>query len=423
MKRYLILLAVLAAAALGVAAQGPPGQAVTGPVVHPDYGVPPNAPNQKPAFAGQTDAPEAKSNVAFDVVPVVDGALGNPWGMVFLPDGRMLVTEKGAQRGAETVPGQLRIVTAAGQVSAPVAGVPMVDARGQGGLLDVTIDPNYAQNQLVYISYSEWVDGKNNNTAVARGKLVDGAAPRLDNVQVIYKQVPAFPSTLHFGSRLVWHRDGTLFVTQGDRSNVPGRMQSQQMDSGLGKIVRINADGSIPKDNPFVGKQGVRPEIWSFGHRNVQAAALHPTTGELWEVEHGTRGGDEVNVAKKGKDYGWPTIAYGIEYQGPAITGGIQQQAGMEQPVYYWDPNIAPSGLMFYTGTLFPAWRNNLFVGGLASTALVRLTLDGEKVTGEERLLRDRKQRIRDVNQGPDGAIYLLTDGPKGSLLKIVPKK
>jgi len=413
MRRHLILFSILAVAACSADAQVP-GQAVTGPPVHPDYGIPPNAPAQKPAFAGQTDAPEAKSNVAFDVVPVVDGALQNPWGMAFLPDGRMLVTEK---------PGRLRIVTAAGQLSEPVAGVPMVDARGQGGLLDVTLDPNYAQNQLVYVSYSEYVDGKMNNTAVARGKLVDGAAPRLDDVQVIYHQAPAFPSTLHFGSRLVWHRDGTLFVTQGDRSDVPGRMQSQQMDSGLGKIVRINADGSIPKDNPFVGKQGVRPEIWSFGHRNVQAATLHPTTGELWEVEHGTRGGDEVNVAKKGRDYGWPTIAYGIEYRGATITGGIQQQAGMEQPIYYWDPNIAPSGMAFYTGTLFPEWRNNLFVGGLAGTALVRLVVDGEKVTGEERLLRDRKQRIRDVNQGPDGALYLLTDGPKGSLLKIVPKK
>src|SRR5688500_16746703 len=247
MRRHFILFAILAIAACGADAQVP-GQAVTGPPVHPDYGVPPNAPTQKPAFAGQTDAPEAKSSVAFDVVPVVDGALQNPWGLAFLPDGRMLVTEK---------PGRLRIVTAAGQLSEPVAGVPMVDARGQGGLLDVTLDPDYAQNQLVYISYSEFVDGKNNNTAVARGRLVDGAAPRLDNVQVIYHQAPAFPSALHFGSRLVWHRDGTLFVTQGDRSNVPGRMQSQQMDSGLGKIVRINADGSIPKrsEERRVGKE------------------------------------------------------------------------------------------------------------------------------------------------------------------------
>ena len=413
MRRHLILFAILAVAACSADAQVP-GQAVTGPQVHPDYGVPPNAPNQKPAFAGQTDAPEAKSTVAFDVVPVIDGALTNPWGLAFLPDGRMLITEK---------PGRLRIVTADGKVSEPVAGLPMVDGRSQGGLLDVTLDPNYAQNQLIYWSYSEPQDGGMNNTAVARGKLVDGAAPRVDNMQVIYHQVPSLASTLHFGSRLVWHRDGTLFVTQGERSITPGRMQAQQMDSGLGKIVRINADGSIPKDNPFVGKSGVRPEIWSFGHRNVQAAALHPTTGELWDIEHGTRGGDEVNVAKKGRDYGWPTIAYGIEYQGPPITGGIQQQAGMEQPVYYWDPNIAPSGMIFYTGNAFPQWRNNIFVGGLASMALVRLTVDGEKVTGEERLLRDRKQRIRDVNQGPDGAIYVLTDGPKGSLLKIVPKK
>jgi aldose sugar dehydrogenase len=242
-------------------------------------------------------------------------------------------------------------------------------------------------------------------------------------MQVIYHQVPSLASNLHYGSRLVWNRDGTLFVTQGERSIIPGRMQAQQMDSGLGKIVRINADGSIPKDNPFVGKAGVRPEIWSFGHRNVQAATLHPTTGELWEVEHGTRGGDEVNIARKGKDYGWPTIAYGIEYQGPPITGGIQQQAGMEQPIYYWDPNIAPSGLIFYTGDLFPAWKGNLFVGGLASQALVRLVVDGEKITGEERLLHDQKERIRDVNQGPDGALYLLTDNQKGRILKVTPKK
>ena len=193
-----------------------------------------------------------------------------------------------------------------------------------------------------------------NNTAVARGKFVDGAAPKVENVQVIYHQAPSLNSPLHFGGRLVWNRDGTLFVTLGDRSITEGRMQAQKMDSLIGKMVRINADGSIPKDNPFVGKEGVRPEIWSFGHRNIQAAALHPQTGELWEVEHGTRGGDEVNVARKGKDYGWPTIAYGIEYQGPPITGGIQQQAGMEQPVYYWDPNIAPSGMIFYTGKQFP---------------------------------------------------------------------
>ena len=309
MRRYLILFAVIVAAACSADAQVP-GQAVTGPAVHPDYGIPPNAPNQKPAFAGQTDAPEAKSTVAFDVVPVIDGALQNPWGMAFLPDGRMLVTEK---------PGRLRIVTADGQLSEPVAGLPMVDGRGQGGLLDVTLDPNYAQNQLVYVSYSEprGRQAEQHRRRARQARRRRGAAPR-QRAGDLSPGAGVRARPLHFGSRLVWHRDGTLFVTQGDRSIVPGRMQSQQMDSGLGKIVRINADGSIPKDNPFVGKAGVRPEIWSFGHRNVQAAALHPTTGELWEVEHGTRGGDEVNVAKKGKDYGWPTIAYGIEYQGPA---------------------------------------------------------------------------------------------------------
>ena len=376
---------------------------------------PPNAPDQKPAFAGQTRAPERKANVAFDVVTVAEG-LVSPWGMTFLPDGRMLVTEK---------PGRLRIVTAAGALSEPVAGLPMVDARGQGGLLDVAIDPAYQKNNLIYWSYSEPRDGQQNNTAVARGRLVDGAAPRVENVQVIYHQEPSLASTLHFGSRLNFMRDGTLLITQGDRSITEGRMQAQKMDSLIGKVVRINADGSIPKDNPFVGKQGVRPEIWSFGHRNIQAATIHPTTGELWESEHGTRGGDEVNLARKGKDYGWPTIAYGIEYQGGTITGGIQQQAGMEQPVYYWDPNIAPSGMTFYTGSLFPAWRNSLFIGGLASTNLVRLTVEGDKVVGEERLLQDlqpQRERLRDVRQGPDGALYLLTDNQKGRVLKLVPK-
>jgi glucose/arabinose dehydrogenase len=228
-------------------------------------------------------------------------------------------------------------------------------------------------------------------------------------------------STGHFGGRLVFARDGTLFVTQGERAITEGRMQAQRLDSLLGKIVRINRDGSIPQDNPFAGRSDARPEIWSFGHRNVEAATLHPTTGELWEVEHGTRGGDEINISRKGRDYGWPTIAYGIEYIGTQITGGIQQQDGMEQPVYYWDPVIAPSGMTFYTGDLFPAWKNNLFIGGLASEALVRLTIDGDRVVDEERLLTDMRprERIRDVVQGPDGALYLLTDNSEGRILKL----
>jgi glucose/arabinose dehydrogenase len=378
---------------------------------------PANNPEQKPAFAGQTDAPEQKLGVAFDVVTVVEG-LQNPWSVAFLPGGKMLITER---------PGRLRVLGTDGKLSEPVAGLPAVFARAQGGLLDVVLDPAFAKNNLIYWSFSEPRENNENNTAVARGKFVDDAvAPRVDEVQVIYHQTPSMNSPLHFGSRLVFGRDGTLFVTQGDRSIIPGRMQSQKMDSGIGKLVRINTDGSIPKDNPFVGKDGVRPEIWSFGHRNIQSAALHPSTGELWEIEHGTRGGDEINIARKGKDYGWPTIAYGIEYQGGPITGGIQQQAGMEQPIYYWDPIIGPSGMTFYTGSLFPQWKGNLFVGGHGTRDLVRLTLDGEKIVGEERLLKDlqpKPEAIRDVRTGPDGALYVLTDGAAGRLLKLVPKK
>lgn len=377
---------------------------------------PPNAPAQRPAFAGQTRAPERKSGVAFDVVTVAEG-LVNPWGMAFLPDKRILVTERA---------GRLRIVGADGKLSPAVTGLPAVDARGQGGVLDVILDPAYASNTVIYWSYAEPREGGVNNTAVAKGRLVDGAAPRVENVQVIFHQAPSLNSTMHFGSRLVFGRDGTLFITLGERSITEGRMQAQRMDGLLGKTVRINPDGSIPKDNPFVGKEGVRPEIWSLGHRNVQSATLNPDTGELWEVEMGTRGGDEINIARKGKDYGWPTTAYGIEYQGGPITGNITAKEGMEQPIYYWDPVIAPSGMVFYTGDLFPAWKGNLFIGGLASTNLVRLTVKGERIVDEERLLTDltpKRERIRDVRQGPDGALYVLTDNAAGRMLKLVPKR
>ena len=386
---------------------------------------PAKAPHQKPAVAGQYHALERKSNVAFDQTTFVEG-LQSPWGMVFLPGGKMLVSERA---------GRLRVVNANGSlVATPVAGLPMVDANGQGGLLGLAIHPSFATNGLVYFSFSEPQPDGTNNTAVGRGRFIDDAtAPRLENVQVIFHQQPSMKSAAHFGGRVVFGRDGTLFITTGDRSITEGRMQAQKMDSLLGKVVRLNADGSIPKDNPFVGKAGVRPEIWSFGHRNIQSATLHPTTGELWEVEHGTNGGDELNIAKKGRDYGWPTIAYGIEYQGGRITGDEQVKAGMEQPVYYWDPNIAPSGMLFYTGDAFPAWKGSLFVGGLGGTALVRLVVDGEKVVGEERLLQENKERIRDIVQGPDGSLYVSTDPqagrrgggppPMGRIIKITPKK
>jgi glucose/arabinose dehydrogenase len=372
---------------------------------------PANDPNQKPAFAEQTDAPARQSTVAFDVVTVAEG-LQNPWSLAFLPDRKMLVTER---------PGRLRVVTATGELSEPVTGLPELVAGGQGGLLDVQLDPAYAKNNTIYLCYSQPKPGAN-NTAVARARFVDGAAPRLEGVTTIYEQAPSLNSRLHFGCRLVFGRDGTLFVAQGDRSITEGRMQAQNLDSLIGKVVRINPDGSVPKDNPFAGKPGARPEIYSVGHRNIQSATLHPTTGELWEVEHGTRGGDELNIVRKGHDYGWPTIAYGIEYRGGPITGGIQQKAGMEQPIYYWDPVIGPSGMAFYTGTAFPSWKGHLFIGGHATRDLVRLELKGERVVGEERLLSDRKERIRDVRQGPDGALYLLTDDANGKLLKIVPK-
>ena len=418
-----LILAALGAVAVATlqAQQAPPVPAPRGvPGGGPETGLnqrPPNGAGQQPAFEGQTRAPEKSLNQPFTVVTVAEG-LQNPWSLAFLPGGKMLVTERA---------GRLRVLAGDGTLSKPVAGLPAVDGRGQGGLLDVALDPAFAQNRLVYVSYAEpAAEGGMNNTAVARGTYVDDSAdPRLDNVTVIYHQQPSLASPLHFGGRLIFARDGTLFVTQGDRSITPGRMQAQKLDSGLGKIVRINPDGSIPKDNPFAGKEGVRPEIWSYGHRNIQSATLHPSTGELWEVEHGTRGGDELNIARKGKDYGWPTIAYGIEYQGGPITGGIQQQAGMEQPLYYWDPVIAPSGMLFYTGSLFPAWKDSLFIGGLGSTNLVRLSLKGEKVVGEERLLQDlqpQRERIRDVRQGPDGAIYVVTDSGKGRVLKLVPK-
>jgi glucose/arabinose dehydrogenase len=377
---------------------------------------PANALTQKPAFEGQTRAPERLTNVAFEVVTVAEG-LTAPWSLAFLPSGRMLVTEKG---------GQLRVVAADGTLSPPVEGLPPVDPRGQGGLLDVVLDPAFATNQFIYWSFSEPQAERATNTAVARGKFVDGAAPRVEAVQVIYHQSPSLNSAGHYGSRLVFGRDGTLFVTQGDRQTNAGRDLVQQTDTLIGKIVRINTDGSIPKDNPFVGKEGVRPEIWSLGHRNVQSAAINPATGDLWEVEHGTRGGDELNIARKGLNYGWPDVAYGIEYRGQPIREGLTTKPGFEQPIYYWDPVIAPSGMLFYTGDLFPAWKGSLFVGGLVSTALVRLDIKGDRVTGEERLLKDlqpKPERIRDVRQGPEGAIYVVIEGPQARVLKLTPRK
>ena len=410
------LITTVAAAALLAACGGQPGQAQTGAAGGTGAPVetrPPNGRDQKPAFAGQTRAPEVRANVAYDVSDYVTG-LSKAWGLAFLPDGSLLVTER---------PGRLRHFKD-GSLSEPIAGVPAVDARDQGGLLGLALDPKFADNGLVYLAYAEAKGDGTNHAAVARGRLVlDAGAPRLEGVQVIWRQTPSLASTKHFGGRLVFARDGTLFITGGERSITEGRMQAQRMDGTLGKVVRINADGSVPKDNPFVGKAGAKPEIFSIGHRNILAAALHPRTGELWEVEHGPRGGDELNIVRQGKDYGWPTITYGIEYSGGPIGQGLTQKAGMEQPVYYWDPVIGPSGLAFYTSDAAPAWKGSLFVTGLGPKHLARLTLDGEKVVGEERLLTEVGERLRDVVVGPDGALYVTTDNDRGRVLRVAPKR
>lgn len=339
-------------------------------------------------------------------VETVAEGLKNPWGFEFLPDGRIIVTEKS---------GSLRIVDRDGKISAPLAGVPAVDPSGQGGLLDVALDPDFARNKLIYLSYSEPGENGAAGTAAARGHLLDSG---LDDVKVIYRQEPKVRSGNHFGSRLAFAPDGKLFITQGERFSF--RDQAQNLESLLGKVVRINPDGSIPPDNPFVGKNGARPEIWSYGHRNVEAAAIDPRTGKLWTVEHGAAGGDELNHPEAGKNYGWPVITYGLDYNGSRIGVGAVK-GGMEQPVFYWDPVIAPSGMLFYTGDKFPEWKNNVFVGGLASQALVRLVVENGVVTKEERYLHNLGERIRDVRQGPDGYIYVITDNANGRILRVIP--
>jgi glucose/arabinose dehydrogenase len=315
-------------------------------------------------------------------------------------------------------PGRLRIVGKDGTLSAPLQGVPKVYASGQGGLLDVQLGPDFAASGLIYLSYADPRDGAKNGTSVARARLVaEGDGGRLDQVQVIFRQEPSYASSAHFGSRIVFTRDGSLFVTLGERFSA--RDEAQNPANHLGKLVRIMPDGSPYAGNPK--KDGWRPEIWSIGHRNVQGAALNPATGKLWTIEHGARGGDEINIPEAGKNYGWPVISYGRNYDFTKIGIGTHKD-GMEQPLYYWDPSIAPSGAAFYTGDRFPEWKGNLFVGALAGQALHRLVLDGEKIVGEETLLTDLGERIRDVRAGPDGALWLLTDNPQGRVLRVVPQ-
>jgi aldose sugar dehydrogenase len=348
----------------------------------------------------------SSSSGQLDVQTVASG-LANPWALAFLPDGRMLVTER---------PGRMRVVTPEGQVSPPLKGVPEVWASGQGGLLDVVTDKAYAQNKTIYFCYAER-SGSGGRTAVARAKLNDGGG-RLDDVKVIFRQEGPLSSGNHYGCRIAQAGDGNLFVTLGDHFSY--RDEAQNLGNHLGKLIRIAPDGSVPSDNPFVGRDGAKPEIWSFGHRNEQGLAIHPATGDVWEIEHGPRGGDEVNIASKGKNYGWPVIGYGIDYSGGKIHEAAAKD-GMEQPLKYWVPSIAPSGLAFYSAKLFPKWTGSLFTGALAGKMLVRLQLNGHTVTSEERLLPNLNERIRDVRQGPDGALWLLTDSSAGRILRVSP--
>ena len=341
-------------------------------------------------------------------VQTIASGLVNPWALAFLADGRMLVTER---------PGRMRIVSSSGQLSPALKGVPDVWATGQGGLLDVVTDHAFKQNNTIYFCFSERTAG-GGRTAVARAKLVDGDTPRLDEVKIIFRQQGPLSSGNHYGCRIAQARDGNLFVTLGEHFS--HRDEAQNLGNHLGKLIRITPDGTAPNDNPFVGRDGARPEIWSYGHRNEQGLAINPASGEVWEIEHGPRGGDEVNIIGKGKNYGWPVIGYGIDYNGTKIHASTTKD-GMEQPIKYWVPSIAPSGMAFYTGKLFPKWDGSLFTGALAGKMLVRLSLNGNSVTGEERLLQDLNERIRDVRQGPDGALWLLTDNAAGRILRVSP--
>ncbi len=352
-------------------------------------------------------------------VTVYATGLENPWSLAFLPDGRALVTER---------PGRMRIVGTDGSLSAPLAGVPAVQARGQGGLLDVALDPGFADNHTIWFTYSE-PSGDKAGTAVARARLGDAG---LEDVQVILRQEPKVEGANHFGSRLAFARDGKLFVTFGERQRY--RDSAQSLTATFGKVVRINPDGSIPPDNPFVGRNDARPEIWSYGHRNPQGAAVHPVTGVLWTIEHGARGGDELNHPQPGRNYGWPVITYGKDYSGAKIGEGTAK-AGMEQPVHYWDPSIAPSGLLIYTGDRFPTWTGSFIIGAMAGQGLTRLTVRengpvpttmGQPAASytvtEERMKEGIERRIRDVRQGPDGLVYLLTDASAGEILRLEPR-
>ena len=355
----------------------------------------------KPAFEGQTRIGSVTTSTAVEH-KVITSDLKKPWGITSLPDGRLLITQK---------EGSMRIASVDGTVSDEIKGIPAVNSRGQGGLLGLVLDPEFESNRTVYWSFSENHQG-GNLTAVAKGRLADDEKS-IENATVIYRALPAYNGNLHYGSRLVFDQSGNLYVSTGERSDLETRPQAQDLKSGLCKVVRITKDGKPAAGNPFEGNAEARPEIYSYGHRNVQGLAFHPQTGELWENEFGPRGGDELNRVEAGKNYGWPVITYGIEYSGKEIGEHIAQKDGMEQPVYYWDPVISPSGMTFYNSDVIPEWKNNLFIGALSGNHIARIIIQGNKVVGEERLLSGEGERFRDVTQGKDGALYAVTDGGK----------
>ncbi len=364
--------------------------------------------NYPPAFAGQTRVAGVRTSTAY-TSNVLSSNLDKPWGIAQLPDGRFLITEK---------KGTMRIASATGTVGGDITGLPPVNSSGQGGLLGLCIDPSFAQNRMVYWVYSESLP-EGNVTAVAKGKLSPDEKT-IENATVLYRAKPAYKGNLHYGGRILFSKDGHLYISTGERSDLETRPLAQDLNSGLGKIIRITTDGKPASGNPFTETANADPAVYTYGHRNVQGIAFHPVTGDLWENEFGPRGGDEVNLIQPGKNYGWPVITYGIEYGGGKIGNVIQQKSGMEQPVYYWDPVISPSGMTFYNSDVIPEWKNNLFIACLSGLHICRLVIENNKVTGEERLLRDESQRFRDITQGNDGALYAVTDA--GRLYRISKK-
>ena len=368
-----------------------------------------NVADQRPTFPGQNRACGVTSNVPFEVTVVARG-LSKPWAVEPLPDGSLLITEK---------PGRLRIISRDGTIGEPIAGVPEVDDRGQGGLLDVALSPTFDRDRVIFFSYTEPRKG-GNGTTVARADLSDDRRT-LTNVRTVFRALPTYDGTMHYGSRLAFGPDGYLYVTLGERSDIAIRPQAQHLNSHMGKTIRVDRNGAVPGDNPFAGTEA-RPEIYTLGHRNIQSAVFD-SRGRLWVVEHGPKGGDEVNILQAGKNYGWPLQSFGEEYSGQPVATAETTRPGMVDPIYYWDPVIAPSGAEFYSGAMFPEWRGNLFVGGLAAKRLVRLVIENDRVVGEEHLLADRGKRVRDVRQGPDGALYIATDEANGEVWRVTRRR